>query len=262
MTDVDLFGLRGTASIVTGGGSGIGRACAALLAELGAGVCIVDRDTDAAAVALREIEEAGGAGCVLTGDVRDTATASTAVALVREHFSRLDVLVNNAGGMFSAPAEEISANGWSAVLRLNLDAAFQFCQAAAPSLRERGAGAIVNVASVAGIAGSPGAAHYGASKAALINLTRTLALEWAPAIRVNCVAPDFIRTGGTERLMSDADRRRIAALLPLARLGEPLDVAAAVAFLASRPASFITGQTLVVDGGALYRSRLDFAASE
>ena len=262
MSEADLFRLEGAAALVTGGGAGIGLACARLLATLGARVCIVDRDGDAAADALRAVEEAGGSGCMALGDVREPATASAAVAMSRERFGRLDVLVNNAGGMFPARAEEISANGWSAVLRLNLDAAYQFCQAAAPLLREHGEGAIVNVASVAGIAGSPGAAHYGAAKAALINLTRTLALEWAPAIRVNCVAPDFIRTGGTERLMSDEDRRRITALLPLARLGEAGDVAAAVAFLASRAASFVTGQTLVVDGGALFRSRLDFAASD
>ena len=261
MTSAEYFGLEGTAAIVTGGGSGIGRECATLLAQLGARVCIVDRDEAAATDAARSIDATGGDVFHIAGDVREAATAAAAVQAVLERYGRVDVLVNNAGGMFPARAEDISANGWSAVMRLNLDATFQFSQAVAPSMRQAGSGAIVNIASVAGIAGSPGSAHYGASKAGVINLTRTLALEWAPAIRVNCVAPDFIRTAGTQQLMSDGDRARIVRLLPLGRLGEPGDVAAAVAFLASRAASFVTGQTLVVDGGALNRGRVDFMPS-
>jgi NAD(P)-dependent dehydrogenase (short-subunit alcohol dehydrogenase family) len=261
MEEMDFFGLDGTASIVTGGGAGIGRACALLLAQLGSRIGVVDRDADAAAETVRMINEAGRDACFTAGDVRETETVTAAVAMMLGRYDRIDVLVNNAGGMFVQRAEDISPNGWSAVLRLNLDAAFRFSQAVAPGMRAAGRGSIVNVASVAGIAGNPGAAHYGAAKAGLINLARTLAIEWAPAIRVNCVAPDFVRTAGSDRAMSDADRERIAALVPLGRLGEADDVAAAVAFLASRAASFITGQTLVVDGGTLFRSRLDFMPS-
>ena len=257
----DLFGLTGTAAIVTGGGSGIGRACALLLARLGCAVCVVDRDADAAARTVALIQEADGRALSVPGDAREASTAAEAARATAERFGRIDVLVNNVGGMFPAPASEISAGGWSAVLRLNLDSTFQFAQAVAPAMLSAGRGAIVNVASVAGIAGSPGAAHYGAAKAGVINLTRTLALEWAPKIRVNCVAPDFIRTEGTERLMTATDRRRIARLIPLRRLGVPDDVAKVAVFLASDLASFVTGQTLVVDGGSLFRSRLDFAAS-
>ncbi len=261
MNIAESFGLEGACAIVTGGGSGIGHACALALADLGGRICIVDRDETAASETVGAVIDAGGDAISVTGDVRDAATAVAAVHAARDRFGRVDVLVNNAGGMFASRADDISANGWSAVLRLNLDATFQFSQAAAPLMRQAGRGAIVNIASVAGIAGSPGSAHYGAAKAGVINLTRTLALEWAPAIRVNCVAPDFIRTAGTDRLMSDADRARIAGLLPLGRLGEASDVAAAVVFLASRQAAFITGQTLVVDGGALYRGRSDFMPS-
>ncbi len=261
MNITEYFGLAGACAIVTGGGAGIGRACALVLAELDARICIVDRDEASAAENAGAVTAAGGESMYVTGDVRDTATAAAAVHGALGRFGRVDVLVNNAGGMFAALADDISANGWSAVVRLNLDATFQFSQSAAPAMRQTGGGAIINIASVAGIAGSPGSAHYGAAKAGVINLTQTLALEWAPAIRVNCVAPDFIRTAGTDRLMSDADRARIAGLLPLGRLGEAGDVAAAVAFLASRQASFITSQTLVVDGGALYRGRRDFMPS-
>ena len=115
-------------------------------------------------------------------------------------------------------------------------------------MQSRG-GVIVNVASVAGLTASPRAAHYGAAKAAVINLTATLALEWAPRVRVNCVAPDFIRTEGTEKLMSTADRRRMSKLIPLRRVGTPQEVAAAVTFLASDAAAFVTGAVLPVDGG-------------
>ncbi len=257
----EYFGLAGACAIVTGAGAGIGRACALALAELEVRICIVDRDEVAATESVAAVTDGGGQAIYVTGDVREPATAAAAVQAALGRFGRVDVLVNNAGGMFAARADDISANGWSAVVRLNLDATFQFSQSAAPAMRQTGGGAIINIASVAGIAGSPGSAHYGAAKAGVINLTRTLALEWAPTIRVNCVAPDFIRTAGTDRLMSDADRARIAGLLPLAKLGEAGDVAAAVAFLASRQASFITGQTLVVDGGALNRGRADFMPS-
>ncbi len=261
MNLMNMFGLTETASIVTGAGSGIGRACAVLLGQLGSTVCVVDRDADAAARTVRAINEQDGQAFSVHGDARDASTAEEAARTTLERFGRIDVLVNNVGGMFFAPAEELTAGGWSAVVRLNLDTTFQFSQAVAPAMLSAGKGSIVNVASVAGIAGSPGAAHYGAAKAGVINLTRSLALEWAPKIRVNCVAPDFVRTEGTERLMTTADRRRIAKLIPLRRLGAPEDVANVVAFLASDMASFVTGQTLVVDGGSLFRSRLDLIAS-
>jgi NAD(P)-dependent dehydrogenase (short-subunit alcohol dehydrogenase family) len=178
-----------------------------------------------------------------------------------EHYGRADVLVNNVGGMFRAPTARITPGGWMAVVHANLDSALYFAQAAAPTMQARG-GTIVNVASVAGLTASPRAAHYGAAKAALINLTATLALEWAPRVRVNCVAPDFIRTEGTEKLMSTADRRRMSRLIPLRRVGTPQDVANVVAFLASDMASFVTGQTIVIDGGSLHRGRLDFMPTE
>ena len=256
----DLFGLRGTAAIVTGGGSGIGRACATLLARLGAGVCIVERDAGAAADAVRSIEELGGRALSVVADARETGTAVQAVSATTERFGRIDVLVNNVGGMFFAPATELTASGWAAVLRLNLDTTFFFSQAVAPVMREAGKGAIVNIASVAGIAANPMGAHYGAAKAGIISLTRTLAVEWAPAIRVNCVAPDLVRTAGTDRLMSDADRERAATMTPLRRIATPGDVAGLAVFLASDMASFITGQTVVIDGGSLLQGRGDVIA--
>ena len=251
--------LSGTATVVTGGGSGIGRASALLLAELGSAVCIVDRDAATADAAVAAVTEAGGRACSVVGDVREIDTATDAADAALTRFGRIDALVNNAGGMFFAAAEKLTPGGWSAVIKLNLDATFQFAQAVQPAMASAGRGTIVNIASVAGIAGSPGAAHYGAAKAGVINLSRSLALEWAPAIRVNCIAPDFIQTEGTQQLMTDAERERLTRLVPLARPGAPGDVANAVAFLVSDMAAFITGQTLVVDGGSLNRGRLEFA---
>jgi NAD(P)-dependent dehydrogenase (short-subunit alcohol dehydrogenase family) len=257
----DSISFAGKAAIVTGGASGIGRACADVLSSLGAAVCIFDVDDKAAKRAMRQIEQTGRRACVLTGDAREPAAAMDAVRTTIGRFGSLDILVNNVGGMFAAPATKITPGGWTAVLHANLDSALYFSQAAAPTMLARG-GAIVNIASVAGLTASPRAAHYGAAKAALINLTRTLALEWAPKVRVNCVAPDFIRTEGTEKLMSTPDRRRLTKLIPLKRLGNAGDVANAVAFLASDMAAFITSQTLVVDGGSLHRGRLDFMPTE
>ncbi len=230
-----------------------------LLGQLGSAICVVDRDADGAARTVELISERGGQACSVHGDAREASVAEEAARTTNERFGRLDVLVNNVGGMFFAPANDLTLGGWSAVLRLNLDTTFQFSQAVAPTMLAAGKGSIVNVSSVAGIGGSPGAAHYGAAKAGVINLTRTLALEWAPKIRVNCVAPDLIETEGTERLMTAAERSRIAGLIPLGRQGVPEDIANVVVFLASDMASFVTGQTLVVDGGSLFRGRQDFA---
>jgi NAD(P)-dependent dehydrogenase (short-subunit alcohol dehydrogenase family) len=228
---------------------------------MGALVCIVELDERAAQRTVKAIEQAGGRAYVCGGDARDAATAKQAVDSAIDRFGTIDILVNNVGGMFPAPAAEITSAGWSAVMRANVETAIHFLRAVAPSMLSRG-GSIINVASVAGITASPRGAHYGAAKAALINLTQTLALEWAPRVRVNCVAPDFIRTEGTDKLMSAADRRRMSKLIPLRRIGVPQDVANAVAFLASDMASFVTGQTIVIDGGTMHRGRFDFMPVE
>jgi 3-oxoacyl-[acyl-carrier protein] reductase len=207
------------------------------------------------------VEQAGGRATSVVGDAREASTANEAAEVTFGRYGSIDVLVNNVGGMSPAPAAKITAESWAAVMRANVETAVHFSQTVAPAMLIRG-GAIVNVASIAGVTASPRGAHYGAAKAALINLTSTLALEWAPRVRVNCVAPDFIRTEGTEKLMSTADRRRMSKLIPLRRLGMPQDVANAVCFLASDLSSFITGQTIVIDGGSLHRGRFDFMPAE
>jgi len=245
----ELFGLNGAAAIVTGAGSGIGRACALMLARLGASICVVERDDTSAAAVVGEIDQLGGSAISLVGDARSADLAKEAARVTQERFGRIDVLVNNVGGMFYSGASDLSPNGWSAILRLNLDPTFFFSQAVAPAMQAAGKGAIVNVASTTGIFGIPQGAPYGVAKAGIMNLTRTLAVEWAPAIRVNAVAPDLIITDGIRRLMPKADFAELGKQIPAGRLGQPQDVANAVAFLASGMASFITGQTLVIDGG-------------
>jgi len=261
MDAATFFGLQGRVALVTGAGAGIGKACALLLGRLGVDVCLVDRDSTGAKATQDLLSSLGRRALVVIGDAREPAVAQAAVEKTMSTLGRIDILVNNAGGMFFAPASAITPGGWTAVVRLNLDSAFFFAQAAAVAMLKGDGGSIINIASVAGMAASPNAAHYGAAKAGLINLTRTLALEWAPRIRVNCIAPDFIMTEGTSRLMAETDRERISGLIPLGRLGQPEDVANIVAFLASPLASFITGETIVADGGASFRGRLDFVAT-
>jgi NAD(P)-dependent dehydrogenase (short-subunit alcohol dehydrogenase family) len=245
----DLFRLDGKVALVTGGAAGIGRATAEAMTALGARVIVCDRDGAAAKAVAAELPGARP----LTLDVADAAAIAAAFA----GLDRLDILVNNAGRGARVPATEMPAETWDAVLQVNLSGAFHCARAAAPLMAAAGGGAVVNVASIMGLVGGglyPNAAYH-ASKGGLVNLTRALALEWAPQrIRVNAVAPTFARTALTEKLLADTDMEQaICALTPMGRLVEPMEVATAIAFLASPAAAMITGVTLPVDGGWLAR---------
>jgi 3-oxoacyl-[acyl-carrier protein] reductase len=257
--------LDGRVALVTGAGSGIGRASAALLADAGARVVAVDIDGDAAATTAESITAGGGAAGSATLDVRDTAAVDRLVAgLVAEH-GRIDVLANIAGVMYSGPVAEMTDDDLEAVLATNLKGPFRLSRAVVPHMVKAGSGAIVNMASAAIDVPREGLFAYSASKAALVQLTRILAVECGPhGVRVNAVAPGWIPTGMTGRHFLRPDGtvdaeafERVAApmreMSPLRRIGEPDDIAHAVLYLASDAAGFVTGQVLSPNGGVAMR---------
>jgi NAD(P)-dependent dehydrogenase (short-subunit alcohol dehydrogenase family) len=226
--------------VVTGGTRGVGAEIVRSFAAAGAHVVTCGR---------KEAEVEGAV--FMTADVRKPADAEKVVAKAVEHFGRLDVLVNNAGGAPHAMAADMSPRFVEAVMNLNLLAPLWCAQSAhkVMAVQEDG-GAVVNVASVSGLRPSPGASAYGAAKAGLINLTATLAMEWAPLVRVNCVTAGLLDTGAGDDFYGGAGgMERVAATVPLGRMGTPFDVAEACLFLASPAAAFISGANLVVDGG-------------
>ncbi|WP_018990735.1 SDR family oxidoreductase [Aromatoleum toluclasticum] len=245
----DLF--AGQTVIVTGGGSGIGRCTVHELAALGATVAIVGRDVLKLERVRREILEDGGQASIHACDIRDeTGVGQTIDAVLAEH-GRLDGLVNNAGGQWMAPMKTISTNGFEAVLRNNLTGGFVFMREAYTRWMEQHGGAIVNI--IADIwNGWPNFGHSAAARGGMLTLTESAACEWAEAgVRVNTVAPGGIASSGFDRYTPEARRelRKYAAKVPLKRFGTESEVSAAIVFLLSPAAAFITGSCIRVDGG-------------
>ena len=253
MSDYPNFRLDGQTALVTGAARGLGRAIALALAEAGADVALglrVGSDAEDLATA---IESMGRRALRVQMDLLDLEQIESAVAEVRQELGRIDVLVNNAGiGPEEQAAEDWTAADFDATFDLNVKGLFFASQAAARVMIEQGGGRIVNMSSQAGLIALPGEAIYCATKAAVSHLTKCHAVEWGKyGINVNAVAPTFIRTPGTAPMLADADfkadvEERIAALH---RIGEPVDVAGAVVYLASPASGLVTGTTLVVDGG-------------
>jgi len=242
----------GQVAIVTGGGSGIGRCTAHELAALGARVALIGRRRDPLAAVQEEIAAAGGEADSFTCDIREEERVRETVAAVLARFGRVDCLVNNAGGQFAAPLAEISQKGWDAVVRTNLTGGFLMARECYTQWMERHGGAIVNI--VADMwNGMPGMGHSGAARAGMVNFTETAALEWAGAgVRVNALAPGWIVTAGLDHY-PEAMRAHIRGLkerVPLGRLGTESEVSAAICFLLSEGAAFVSGATLRVDGAA------------
>ena len=246
------FDLSGRTAIVTGAARGLGRAIALSLAEAGADVALGLRDRSSASDLVAEIQSLGRRALPLAMDVTDLAQSRSAIDSAIAEFGRLDILINNAGGGIGGSAIDVSEHDFDAVWDLNAKSTFFLSQHAARAMRGSGGGAIVNVASQAGLVALPGESSYCVSKAAVIHMTRVHAVEWGEyGIRVNALAPTFIETDGTAEALADelfrADTiERIAALH---RIGVPTEVSGAVVFLCSPAASLVTGQTLAIDGG-------------
>jgi len=243
---VIAIALAGKVAIVTGGGRGVGRGISERFLEAGAEVVICGRSEPEA------LPEAGGRRArFVAADVREVEQIARVVGFARERCGRLDVLVNNAGGSPAAPAATASPRFSEKIVALNLMAPLHFAQQANAVMQDQPeGGAIVNVASVSALRPSPGTAAYGAAKAGLLSLTRTLAIEWAPKVRVNAIAAGMIRTEQVEMFYGDAAAQaRVAATVPLGRLGTPRDVGDACVFLASPLAAYVSGAALLLDGG-------------
>jgi NAD(P)-dependent dehydrogenase (short-subunit alcohol dehydrogenase family) len=250
------FSLEGRIAIVTGGGIGIGRAISLEFARAGADVVIASRKLEHLEATAEEIRRLGRRALAVALDVREEDAVRELTERTARELGRLDVMVNNAGASFRARPEDITPNGWNAVVGINLNGVFFGCKWAGRLMRAQGRGAIVNVASIAGIGGSVMMAHYGAAKAAVINLTRSLAMAWArQGVRVNAVAPGPVETEGYLEVLrrGGADARQayeaVAARVGLGRWGRVEEVAYPCLFLASDASAFVTGATLVVDGG-------------
>ncbi len=238
--------MSGKVAIVTGGGRGVGRGITERFLEAGADVVICGRTQPDA------LPEAGGRrAAFVQADVRDFEQTQRVVASATERFGRLDVLVNTAGGAPPAEAATASPRFSEAILRLNLLAPLHCAQQANAVMQEQAdGGVIVNIASVSGIRPSPGAAAYGAAKAGLLNLTQTLAVEWAPRVRVNAVTAGMIRTEQSHLHYGDEEGiRAVGATVPLDRMAEPRDIGNVCLFLASPLASYMTGASILVHGG-------------
>lgn len=237
-------------AFITGAGSGIGRAAALRLAAEGATVACADIDLPSAEATVEMIEQVGGKGLALQCDVAEEASMVNAAAEAARLVGRIDILFNNAGVAVRLPVGEQDVEGLDRVLRVNIRGAFLCAKSVLPYLTRPG-GVIINTASIVGLVGVRNRAAYSLSKGALITLTKNMALDYAPeGIRVNAVCPGFVDTGMTKGLFADTEKaERIRLMHPLGRFATADDIAAAVAFLASDDAAFITGQALAVDGG-------------
>lgn len=248
----------GKTILVTGGGSGIGRCIAHELVALGAHVAIAGRRREKLDLVLAEIAEDGGSAEAHAFDIREEEAVKVVIAAIVERSGRIDGLVNNAGGQFPAPMETISKKGFEAVVASNLTGGFLVMREVyLQSMRAHG-GAIVNMAADMW-RGMPGMAHSGAARAGTVNLTKTAAYEWGPhGVRVNCVAPGWIASSGMDTYdgMTRALIPRLKEHVPVGRIGVEAEVSAVVCFLLSPAASFVTGVTIPIDGGAPLGSAL------
>jgi 3-oxoacyl-[acyl-carrier protein] reductase len=241
--------LSGQVALVTGASQGLGRAVAIELGRNGALVSCVARNAEKLAETVQLVIDAGGQAEVFSCDVTDGESVNAVVEAVCEKWEKLDILVNNAGITRDTLMPRMTDEQFDEVITTNLKGAFLFARAASMKMMRARYGRIINMSSVSGIVGNPGQTNYSASKAGLIGMTRSLALELAKRhVTVNAVAPGFIESEMT-RVLGELVIEEVTKRIPMRRIGSPADIAAAVLFLASDAAAYITGQTIVVDGG-------------
>lgn len=250
----DLFDLSDRVVVVTGGSRGIGRAIAEGMAAAGATVVPAARSEEALETVAESIEDDGGTAHPVTVDVADTASIEALIEETVTEFGGLDVVVNNAGmnpdAALGRPEDVDLEAGFDATLEVNLQGAFACAQAATDHLEESEAGSVVNIASVGGVVGLPRQHPYVASKHGLVGLTKSMALDWAPEVRVNAIAPGYVATEFIEGAMENEKlRQSLLDRTPLERFAEPEEIAGPAVFLASDAASYVTGSVLTADGG-------------
>jgi 3-oxoacyl-[acyl-carrier protein] reductase len=252
-TTAKLHDLTGKVAIVTGGGTGIGAATALLLARQGADVVVASRTADELERSAAAIREASGRRCLaVPTDVKDEAQVVQLVERTIAEFGRIDILINNAGGTRMGPLSQLPTKGWDASFDLNVKSAYFCTREAGRHMLAQGSGAIVNVSSDAGVHGVMGGAHYASAKAALQMFTSVTAAEWGPhGVRANCVAVGLIASPRAAEAwrVAGIDPQAVSARAPLRRPGRPDEVAQAILFFVSDASSYITGQTISVDGG-------------
>ena len=244
--------LAGKTALVTGASRGIGRAIAIGFARAGADVAVNARTAEALADTVAAVEALGRRAVVVAADVTDRDAVQAMAAAAIDGLGGVDVVVNNAGGTsFSVPFTDLRFSGWDKVMALNASSVVHVCQAVGPHLLERRRGSVINVASIAGLGGTPFLTPYGASKAAVVSLTRSLAMEWAHAgVRVNALCPGWTATDLNKALWSDESvSAKLTERVPMQRWADAQEMVGPAVFLASDASSYVTGQALAVDGG-------------
>ncbi|MDQ4065601.1 MAG: SDR family oxidoreductase [Actinomycetota bacterium] len=249
---IDRFRLDGKVALVTGASRGIGRAIALGFAEAGADVAVAARTEPDLETLAKEIDALGRRALVVTTDVRDRSSIEGMIERTADELGRIDILVNNAGGAnFMAPVTSLRPEGWDKLRTLNLDSVFHATQLAAQRMVETGGGSIIQIASVAGIQGAQGLSPYSAAKAGVMMMSRAIAKELASSnVRLNSIAPGWIDTPLNEWMTGDeAILREVVKMIPMGRVGTADEVVGAAIYLASDASSFVTGSTIVIDGG-------------
>lgn len=250
---LEKFSLTGKVAIVIGASRGLGRGMARALAEAGADLAIVARTSSSLEALAEDVKELGRRCLVLPSDVSKRSEMQVVVNRVIQAFGKIDILVNSQGTQVRKPAFEMTEQDWDGLMSVNLKSVFFFCQAVGREMARQGKGKIINVASLTSVIGLPNTSIYGASKGGVAQLTKALAVEWAPHhINVNAVLPGYYKTALTEDLFKDEDKAKwVLSRIPLGRTGLPEDLTGTVVFLSSEASDYITGQIIPVDGGWL-----------